>query len=200
MTDEAVSLSKVRIYARGHDKEKKALKNAGFKVSLGEDDIVTAGFSVVKAMPVFAIKKRLESIHQLKDMTDTLYNKTIREMLFKNLFGLCEDIAFLPRDYFDNDVSCYYENGKEVRGVMLVHKSAGNKIRPELMTGWGADYAKIIPLLISHSVYFAGEFYDPGDTVVIDRHNIQSLALIEKLLPQKIGNPIFVGERIETTD
>ena len=197
MADEDVSLSKVRIYARDHADEKKALKKAGFKVSLGEDDIVTTRLSVLRAMPVLALKKRLKSIHPLLDMTDIGYNRMIREMLFKNLFGLCEDLAFLPRDFFDNEVSCYYEEDGEVRGVMLIHRSAGNNLRPELMTAWGTDYAKIMPQLISHTLEFAGDIYDPGDTVIIDRHNIHSLALIEKLMPQKIGHPIFIGERPE---
>ena len=197
MIDEDVSRSVVRIHAKGSSDEKKALKKAGFRVSLGEDDIVTTKLSVLRAMPAFAKKKRLECIHPLMDMPDLRYNRTIREMLFKNLFGLCEDLAFLPRAFFDNEVSCYFEDNGEIRGVMLIHRSAGQNIRPELMTAWGADYTRIMPLLIAHSLDFAGEIYDPGDTVVIDRHNIQSLALIEKLLPQKIGHPIFVGERPE---
>ncbi|MCR5098520.1 MAG: hypothetical protein K6B14_06195 [Lachnospiraceae bacterium] len=128
-------------------------------------------------------------------MSAKQYNDTIRKMLFMNKFGLCEDIAFLPRSYFDGEVSCYCEVSNEIVGVFLVHRTPGGEIKPELLTGWSDDIKKYIPVLSTHSLLFAVEMYDARDMDILDRHNIQSLALVEKFFPDKIGVPVFIGKR-----
>ncbi len=199
MEDEDVALSVVELTARDHAPEKEALKKAGFKVSLMEDDTIKVKLSALKMLPFFVKITRQPFIHPLMDMSAKQYNETVRKMLFKNKYGLCEDIAFLPRSYFDEEVSCYCEIQDEIVGVFLVHRTPSGGIKPELMTSWTEDSKKYIPVLITHSLLFAAEIYDPGDMVILDRHNIQSLALVEKFFPDRIGVPIFIGMRAEKT-
>lgn len=197
MIDEDIYVSRAQIAAKGHANEKKALQKAGFKVSLGEDDVVEVKLSVMLAMPLVAKVKKMANVHPLGEMPDIVFNENVRKMLFMKRYGLCEDIAFLQRSHFDEEISCYFEKDKDVRGLMLVHKTAEGSLRPELLTGWGSDFNKILPVLLVHSVIYAGEICDPGETVIIDRHNTQLLALVEKILPQKIGVPVYIGERYE---
>ena len=197
MIDEDIYISKVQIAAKGHVNEKKALQKAGFRVSLGENDVVEVKLSVMLAMPLVAKVKKLAYVHPLNEMSDIMFNENVRKMLFLKKYGLCEDIAFLKRSHFDEEVSCYFEKDRNVRGLMLVHRTDNGSLRPELLTGWGADFNKILPVLLAHSVIYAGEICDPGATVIIDRHNTQLLALVEKILPEKIGVPVYIGERYE---
>ena len=81
---------------------------------------------------------------------------------------------------------------------MLIHVTDNGEVKPELLSGWGPDSQKVLPVLVAHSVLFADEIFSPGDVAVIDRHNSQSLALVEKLFPNKIGVPIFMGTRDES--
>ena len=40
-----------------------------------------------------------------------------------------------PRDYFDEELSCYIAEGDAVLGVLLVHRLPSGKIRVERMEG-----------------------------------------------------------------
>ena len=72
------------------------------------------------------------------------------------------------------------------------------EIKPDILTCWSPDAKNYIPILLMHSLLFAAEIYDAGDTVILDRYNFRSLALVEKFFPDKIGLPVFIGERNES--
>ena len=130
-------------------------------------------------------------------MTQRGFNSALRQFLTKGKYGLCEDLAYLPRSYFENDISCYSEMDGDINGIFLFHKKPSGGLLVVIMAALGSDFGKILPQMIKFSVTSAMENY-PGETeVLIDRHNYASLALSEKLFPRGFGLPVYVGSRQE---
>ena len=111
--------------------------------------------------------------------------------------GLCEDLEYLPRDYFDNDVSCYCEEDGMINGVLLVHEDALGELQIILMFAVGEDPQRIVGHLMSLALTNAKVIYKPQTKICIDRHNYAALALSEKLFPSGFGVPVYVGSRQE---
>lgn len=177
--------------------EKQILKEQGFTVKLTEGDKITARLSEISEIPFLKKVKLSDSVNPLKFVTQRGFNSAIRRMMSMGHYGLCEDLAYLPRSYFENDVSCYSEEEGIINGLFLCHKTPSEKLTIVLMATMGKDGAKLIPYLIGNALLSANEMYPPETEVVIDRHNYASLALGEKLFPRGFGIPIYTGERAE---
>ena len=192
-----VEVSTISLPARGASKEKEALENAGFKVVFMEGDLIKTKLSEIAELDAFKKVKPGDSIRPLKDMTQRGFNAGVRPFMDKGLYGLCQDLPYLPRSYFENDISSYSENEGQVNGLFLFHKNPSGGLAIVVMAAIGNDYGKILPQMIKHSITRAIEIYSPDTEVWIDRHNYASLALSEKLFPRGFGIPVFIGTRQE---
>ena len=177
--------------------EKEILKKNGFTVKFMEGDLIKARLSEIAELPYIRKIKLSENIHALKTMTQRGFNTAIRQFMVRGKYGLCQDLAYLPRSYFENDISCYYENDGLVQGIFLFHKKPSGGLLVVVMAALGNDYGKILMHMIKFSVSTALENYSQEDEVHIDRHNYAALALSEKLLPREFGTPVYIGERQE---
>ena len=179
-------------------KEKKALLTAnGFSVKLTEGDVVLAKLSEIGEISFLKNAAPSEEVMPLRLITQRGFNIATRRMVNSGFFGLCEDISLLPRMFFENDISCYFDNDGVVNGLFLCHRTTSGRLVVELMAAIGAEHLKILVSLISAAYRKASEIYPPETEVLIDRHNYASQALVEKLFPESFGIPIYVGERQE---
>ena len=192
-----VEVSTISLPARGASKEKESLENAGFKVVFMEGDLIKTKLSEIAELDAFKKVKPGDSIRPLKDMTQRGFNAGVRPFMDKGLYGLCQDLPYLPRSYFENDISSYSENEGQVNGLFLFHKNPSGGLAIMVMAAIGNDYGKILPQMIKHSITRAIEIYPLDTEVWIDRHNYASLALSEKLFPRGFGIPVFIGTRQE---
>ena len=192
-----VEASTISLPARGASKEKESLENAGFKVVFMEGDLIKTQLSEIAELDAFKKVKPGDSIRPLKNMTQRGFNAGVRPFMDKGLYGLCQDLPYLPRSYFENDISSYSENEGQVNGLFLFHKNPSGGLAIVVMAAIGNDYGKILPQMIKRSITSAIEIYSPDTEVWIDRHNYASLALSEKLFPRGFGIPVFIGKRQE---
>ena len=197
ISQDDVEVSTISLPARGASKEKESLENAGFKVVFMEGDLIKTQLSEIAELDAFKKVKPGDSIRPLKDMTQRGFNAGVRPFMDKGLYGLCQDLPYLPRSYFENDISSYSENEGQVNGLFLFHKNPSGGLAIVVMAAIGNDYGKILPQMIKHSITRAIEIYSPDTEVWIDRHNYASLALSEKLFPRGFGIPVFIGKRQE---
>ena len=183
--------------AKPEKEEKEILKNAGFSVKLMEGDIIIAKLSDVAGNEY--LKKIIpdESIKPLRTATQRGFSLAMRRLTEAGHKGTCQDIAMLPRIYFENDVSCYVEDEGVISGVFLCHKRPSGMIEVMMMAAMGKDQVKKLPLLIKQAIQSGEELYNPDTKIIINRHNYASLALGEKLFPTGFGTPVYVGERTE---
>ncbi len=197
LKSEGVTRSAFTLPAKNAKPLKGFLKSKGFSVKLMEGDIIIARMAEIAEIPFLKKLRPSDDIMPLRSVTQRGFNIAIRRMVARGFYGLCEDIEYLPRMYFENDVSSYCEQDGIINGLFLCHKTSSDRLLVEMMAAIGRDYVKTLPMLIAKAYRSASEIYPPETEVMIDRHNYASLALGEKLFPTSFGIPVYVGSREE---
>jgi hypothetical protein len=183
--------------ARTDSRETKILEDNGFEVNFMEGDLIKARLSDISQLPFIKKIKVSDSVKPLKTITQRGLNAGIRLFMSKGLYGLCEDLPYLSRSYFENDVSCYSEKDGQINGFLLFHNNPSGGLVVVVMAAIGSDYGKIIPQMMKQFIVRAEEIYSPDTEVWINRHNYASRALSEKLFPRSFGTPVYIGKRLE---
>ncbi len=192
-----VAKSSFSLSAKTGKEEKRILKDRGFSAKLSEGDEITVKLSEIANIDFVKKIKLIDNVRPLKDATQRQLNAAIKNMISLGLYGVCEDLPYLPRSYFENEVSCYSEVDGTVNGLLLCHKYPSGTVEISMIAAIGKDYVKILPYLIACAAKSAQEIYPPDTVVMIDRHNYATLALGEKLFPTGFGIPVYTGERSE---
>ena len=183
--------------ARNFADGKEALYAAGFSVELMEGDLIRTTVSEVSSLPIFRKIKPQGDIKPLRELDLRGFNAGLRRFTGQEIRGVCDDLEYLPRDYFDNDVSCYCEVDGMIDGIILFHTLSSGALRIVIMSAMGEDYKRILAQMMSMAVTNARSLYPPRTEICIDRHNYASLALSEKLFPCGFGMPVYMGSRQE---
>lgn len=194
---DGISKTSFSLPAKTSKIEKTVLKEAGFSVALTEGDQIVARLSEIAKIPVFGKIKESESVIPLRSITQRGFNVAVRKFAAQGYSGRCEDLEYLSRAFFENDISCYSEQDDSINGLFLCHMSPSGKIVIEMMAATGSNYQMVILQMIARALKSAIEIYPLETEVVIDRHNYSSLALGEKLFPRGFGVPVYVGSRQE---
>ncbi len=189
--------SSFSLSAKTGKEEKYILKERGFSVKLMEGDEITVRLSEIVNIDFVKKIKNTGNVYPLRNITQRSLNGVMKNMISLGHYGVCEDLPYLPRSYFENDVSCYSEVNGTVNGLLLCHKYPSGTIEISMIAAIGKDYVKTLPYLIAFAAKSAEEIYPPETVVMIDRHNYATLALGEKLFPRGFGIPVYIGERAE---
>lgn len=185
-------------------KTRQILAGQGFGMQLMEGDDVAVGLSEILNMPIFK-KSRGQSgfVHPLEDMPFRNYRKIITKLEMLGQKGTCEDLAYLPKSYFEGNVSCYYEDENGIRAVLLFHESPSGSLCLKVMrtvTGDHKEATRIFLQLLFYAVDYMEENCPDNTSVIVDRHNDSAFLLAEKLFPRGFGKPIYGGIRLENHD
>ena len=200
--DEMIRLANVvkssfSLSAKTGKEEKRILKERGFSVKLMEGDKIAVHLSEIVNIEFVKKIKDSGNVFPLSNITQRGLNGVMKNMISLGHYGVCEDLPYLPRLYFEKDVSCYSEVNGTVNGLLLCHKYPSGTIEISMIAAIGKDYVKTLPYLIAFAARSAEEIYPPETVVMIDRHNYATLALGEKLFPKGFGTPVYIGERPE---
>lgn len=192
-----VVVSNISLPAKANEREKAALKNAGFLLKFMEGDVIRARLSEIAGLKFLKNITIGDNIHVLKTITQRGFTGAARQFISKGRYGVLEDLAYLSRSYFENDISSYSETDGQITGMFLFHRKPSGALVIVLMAALGGDFKKTLPQMIKCSISNAVEIYSPDTEIVIDRHNYASLALSEKLFPRSFGVPVYIGSRKE---
>lgn len=177
-------------------KQKKVLLDAGFSVKDGESRDIVMRVSQIASFP-FASKAPLPYIRNIGTLEDKQFKRGITNSLFHKRKGLMEDILFLPKGWFDNEMSSCVVTDSKVTGLLLLHKNEEEELYVDLLFSVGAEYKIDLVNLIRFSVSKAMEKYGPDTKVIIRRHSAETEALAKTLFPEKEGEKVVLGERRE---
>ncbi|MBQ3795047.1 MAG: hypothetical protein II842_01980 [Butyrivibrio sp.] len=197
VAEEDVVTSSYCLPAISMDKEKKALEDAGFSMAFTEGDLIKARLSEIDEIAYIKKAKTKEYIKPLKNLTQREFVSSVRRFTTKGLFGLCEDLPYLSKAYFENDVSCYLEEDGDIIGLLLFHKKPSGTLEVVIMQVLGNEHVKDLLSMMCQALSAAKEIYDQQTEICIDRHNYSTLALSEKLFPRGFGIPVYTGSRNE---
>lgn len=197
---EGAVLSKASVYIKRNSLENRLLKKHGFPLKLTEGDHITLRLSELSEMPIMKNRKLSDKVKPLCDVSVRTYRNFISNLLDKGKKGLCEDIRYVPMSWFENEVSCCYEDEEGVNGMLLFHMAPSGSLMLKLSSVEGKDKKEMgirLQLLIRQAVLYAEELYPPSTRVIVERHNETALLISEKLFPRGFGRPVYVGERKE---
>ena len=197
VSDEGIIRSELYLPVNIGGFEKQALQEKGFYVKITEGDVISVALSEIASIDFMKKLSAGEDILPLRSATQRGFNAAVKRMIDIGRSGTCEDLAYLPRVYFENDVSCYTEKDGVINGLFLIHLTPSGKLEIVLMSAVGKDYTKLFPRMMVHACKCAMEKYGPDTRVIINRYNDAALLLGEKLFPQGFGIPVYQGSREE---
>ena len=176
--------------------EEAAFGACGFSLKHTESRDLHVTIEECRRLPVAKGKapRYVESILYLDSQE---FFQGIMNILFKHENPALEDLAYLPKNWYEQSVSCYTRTDGRISGFLLVHKCPSGILVPVLLFAVGADFKKSLMEMMRFSINRAAELY-PEDTVIrIHRRNQEVAALSKKFFPDKKGDPAVAGKRTE---
>ncbi len=197
ISQDEVEISTFTLSDRLSEKEKKALKNAGFSVELVKDDIVKLNLSEIAKLEFFIGIQPSEFVKPLNRMTQREFSVTLQRFERMGIYGICEDLAFLPRSYFENDVSCYLEIKEKISGIFLIHRSPSGVLKVVNFTTDCKENAIWLPHMMWQTIAMARVIYPHHTEVWFTKNDHASKALYERLFPKVHVSSVYKGDRNE---
>lgn len=181
-------------FDRVEDYTLQAFCSDGFETQIaeGRDILVTVGELKMLCEPK---KKIPDYIVALKDLIGLQFWQGIINCLFSGRKGLLEDLDALPKNWYENDISCCTLTDELVNGMLLVHRFPSGILMPVLFTSIGADYKNDLMYMMIHAARKAVERYPADTTVLIRRHNSAVEALSKKFFSEKKGSQVMRGKK-----
>ena len=174
-----------------------ALTKAGFSKEKRESEEIHVTLEELANTDLAKRKQPPSFIRNITDLSLLQYRNAVKEALFKGHKGLLEDLPYLPKNWFDEEVSSCSISDDEADGIFLIRKTPSGVLIPALLFAHGPEYKKTLLHLITYSVKAAIEKLPPKTKVRITRRDAATKALTGKLLPNSSGREVFFGSRKE---
>ena len=186
------------VYEFFDDDNTAIMREAGFSVNEGVSENIIVTLGDILRIPIASGRRPVPSnVGSIARLQDRQYRKGIMKCLMNNRKGLVEDLAYIPMDWFECDISSYTELDGEVNSYLLIRKVPSGQLQVKLLFGSGPDSKKSLLYMIINAIRSAAEKY-PEDTEVLIRCETHAAkALCKKLLPDKSGVYAVWGDRKE---
>ena len=169
-------------------------KEHGFDLKKDESRDIVVNISELSKLATM-VKKIPGNIECLGNIREIQFMQGVTNCIFNGKKGLLEDLEYIEKDWFDEDISSCVITDNKISGLFLVHRFPSGKLMPVLLAAIGPDARKDILYMIVNSAQKALLTY-PADTgVIIRRHNQSVRALAKKLFPNKTGETVIFGEK-----
>lgn len=175
--------------------EKKALEKAGFSLEESEGDVICvalADFGMALALG----DKADDEVKPLSEAEERAFDNAITRLDDDGKRGIYEDMPYLPKDFFDNSISCYMEDDDLISALVLFHRRPSGKIDLALVEVLD-EYEIDIKRLLRQSVLLSEDLYEPGARYFIDRSDASLNELSKELFPKAKGIQVISGFRKE---
>ncbi len=172
--------------------EKKALERAGFTLETGEGEVVSLALADLGMALITEKDGRREDIKRLGEADERSFDVAMAELEMDGISGTCMDLAYLPKDFFENDISCFLDDGGDISAMILFHKRASGKIELDLMSGVG-EYETDGVELFKQAVLFSEGIYAPNTKFLFDRSDENTAAFLNGFFPKAKGAQVVAG-------
>ena len=174
------------------------LESNGFSMQVSEAlNLVVRTEEIQKIPQILKGKKIPPYIKSISEITILQYRSFVKECLFKGYTGLMDDLAYIPKNWFETDVSACVVTDEKVKGCLLIKKSPSGLLFTMLFTAFGPDYRKNLGLMMAYSAQMIVENYADDAEVVIRRHSPDVRRLTDKFFAESKGDEVFSGTRTE---
>ena len=167
--------------------DKAILDDAGFDLKIKEGRNIYLTLKEILETKFAAKKKVPPYIISLGELNLLQFRQGVTNCMFCGRVGINEDLAMLPMEWYEKDISsCMMTDGK-VNGFFLIHKKPSGVLMPVLLYATGVDARKDMLNMMRFSVKAAGNKYPLDTKVLICRHDEKTKALSDFLFPDKKG-------------
>ena len=169
-------------------------KEHGFDLKKDESRDIVVNISELSKLATM-VKKIPGNIECLGNIREIQFMQGVTNCIFNGKKGLLEDLEYIEKDWFDEDISSCVITDNKISGLFLVHRFPSGKLMPVLLAAIGPDARKDILYMIVNSAQKGLLTYPPDTGVIIRRHNQSVRALAKKLFPNKTGETVIFGEK-----
>ena len=178
------------------DNEEDVLSFSGFNMSPAESRDLKVSLKDFQMLTALR-KKAPKYIQSIGSIDHEMFDQGLIKIMFNQNAGGLEDMYYLPKEWFDEKVSCCVMTDGLINGFLLVHRYPSGLLMPVFFYSAGADSRYNLLEMMRFAVHSASEEYPEDTPVLIRRRNESVRALTEKLFPGKQGKEVMKGERAE---
>ena len=176
----------------------KRLEASGFSLEVMEGlDLVVTMEDIKKLVRTININKFPAYISSLGEVSVAQYRTFIKNCMFKGRYGLLEDLPYLTKNWFEQEVSCCALTDDDLSGVFLLKRTPSGALFALLYTAFGPDYQRNLGLMMAYTAKRIAEIYPDETRVVIRRHNEGVKKLTDRFFSNLRGEQVFNGKRSE---
>lgn len=177
------------------DLEMELLIKAGFGVREQESICIEVKAKELTALPAAMLKPANDSITNIGRLTPNAFRRGITNTLFHGKNGALEDIFFLPKDFYENEISSCAIYDNKVLGMLLLNKAADDKLYVDLLFSAGGNSKMDIANMLRFSIRKILENYPDDTVIVIPRYDEKKNIVIKTIFPNNKGKNVMFGER-----
>ena len=174
-----------------------SLQDGGFKIQKKEStDLV---FSVEEALANKRIDftRNTKNILPVSEISEVQFKQWTKYCLYHDECGINDDLENLPKNWYDEDISCCAVLDEKILGMLLVHIFPNGAITPVLLFSTGKNSTPIVLNMIRFFVKEAEKKYSKDTRIVVTRRSDLTRRLMDSLFPKKLGETVIAGERKE---
>ncbi|MBQ7615128.1 MAG: hypothetical protein IJU77_08775 [Butyrivibrio sp.] len=181
------------------DEIRDVLVRRGFKVEEKESSTITVTFKDAADSKIMQKTNVSANIRAVNDLSLIQFRQAITSCLFIGESGLYDDLSILPKNWYEEDISCCSIIDNKVRGVLLMHSLPSGILKPVLLFANGDDANINILHMLRFCVQKGVEIYPEDKQVLITRNSKRVQKLMEALFPKITGKTVFAGELVEVS-
>jgi hypothetical protein len=173
-----------------------ALGKCGFSLSRTESRDIDVTVKECLELSI-AKKKAPHYVQSIVFLDNNEFYQGLMNILFRYDDPALEDLAYLPKDWYEQSVSCYTKTDGKVTGLLLLHVRPSGILVPVLFFAVGADSRMNLIEMLRFSIRKAADIYPENTVIRVHRRNREVTALSGKLFPGKKGEAAISGTRTE---
>lgn len=173
------------------------LGTKGFSARTEESRDLIVSVEEIKKV-VHTLKKKIPPyIVSLSEISVPQFRQFVKNCIYQGRKGVLEDLAFLPKSRFEQNVTACLVTDNQMQGSLLIRKAPSGILYTELYVAFGPDYKHNLIYLMAYSAQKIVELYPEDTHVVIRRHNEYVRTLTDRLFAGVRGEQVYCGERRE---
>lgn len=170
----------------------------GFSAREAESRDLVIRVQDLAALDIVKKKTKLpDHLMALGMLVQRAFRRGIMDCVFHTGRELLSDITELPAEWYEPEVSCCVRTDDRINGFLLVHKTAGGRLRIELITAYGPGSKKDLYYMIAYSARQALMLYPPETEIILPRRDSHATDLIRYFFPHHRGRDVLFCERTE---
>ncbi len=124
------------------------------------------------------VPKKAKEIHPLSELDDLSFKRIVSRLIISNPGVWDEQLPYVGKGRFDQNLSFYYEDDEEIAGIVLTRKNYENDLVVELIMATKSE-EKICEMLLNRTISESYISYPPETNLIIPIHHETVLNIME---------------------